>query len=56
MKKFFALAFELLAYIAVGLLAGRYLDAVFSLKGWGTIGAILIVYIFWFFQFFKHIK
>ncbi len=56
MKKFFALIFELLAYITVGLVIGRYLDAAFSLRGWGTIGSVFVVYGIWFFQFFKNLQ
>ncbi len=56
MKKLFAMAFELLAYIAIGLIVGRYIDAAFSLKGWGIIGSVFLVYLLWFLQFYKRLR
>jgi len=55
-KKFFVLAFELTAYVALGLVIGRYIDATFSLKGWGTALSVFICYFLWLFQIYKALK
>ena len=47
------LVFELFGYIMAALLLGRYTDAYFSLKGKGTLAFVLLVYVLWFYRFFK---
>ncbi len=53
MKKLIALSMELLGYVAAGLLAGRYLDSAFGLKGWATLTAVFAAYALWMLQVFK---
>ena len=53
MKKLLFLIFQLLGYITVALVLGRYLDAYFSLRGKAVLICVILVYILWFLQLFK---
>ena len=56
MKKLLILSTELLSFIAVGLLIGLFLDKVFYWEGWATLICLFLVYVLWFFKFFKKLK
>ena len=56
MKKLFILSTELLSFIAIGFLIGRFLDKKFLLEGWATIACLFVVYILWFLNFYRHLR
>ena len=56
MKKLFALSTELLSFIVIGFLVGRFLDKRFLLEGWATIACLILVYSLWFLNFYKNYR
>ena len=55
-KQLLILSTELIAYILIGLLIGRFLDYSLDLKGWGTLGCVTLVYLLWFIKFYKRLR
>ena len=53
MKKLLALAFELIGYMFIAFFVGSYVDAYFSLKGYGTFTFVILMYLVWFFHLYK---
>ena len=53
MKKLIRLSTELLSFVLVGFLVGRFLDKTFFLEGWATLFCLIVVYILWFLKFYK---